>query len=372
MSALQDRIAKDGSLVSGSLTAAAGAAGPQDGRRPAYLPPTAPVMPPISEEQLQGLVDLVTGSRRLVVLTGAGCSTESAIPDCARAVQAFYLWVDMRRFIRGTDTGFSAPAGADRGPEGAYRTGFKPMTHQQFMASEAARRRYWARSFAGWHEFSAVEPNAAHAALARLQLRGWLGPLITQNVDRLHSKAGAVDVLELHGTTHAVICMSCGATSPRQPFQDQLASLNPGAAEAVRRLARAGHDAEGARRRSLRVGAGERDDGGSQVLLPLACSAAVGFMERVEAQCCDCRGSSGCSSGSRMATWRSRCGARMGTWSCRTRGAASWCRPAPAAAASSSRTSPSSATPSLRHAAAGARSGAEQWWKLLASLFFAT
>jgi len=70
------------------------------------------------------------------------------------------------------------------------------------MASEAARRRYWARSFAGWHEFSGVRHNGAHEALARLQARGWLSALITQNVDRLHHKAGATDVIELHGTTH--------------------------------------------------------------------------------------------------------------------------------------------------------------------------
>ena len=70
------------------------------------------------------------------------------------------------------------------------------------MASDAARRRYWARSFAGWHEFSGVRPNAAHEALARLQSRGWLQSLITQNVDRLHHKAGSADVIELHGTTH--------------------------------------------------------------------------------------------------------------------------------------------------------------------------
>jgi NAD-dependent SIR2 family protein deacetylase len=72
----------------------------------------------------------------------------------------------------------------------------------QFMGSEAARKRYWARSFAGWHEFSRVAPNMAHEALARLQSRGWTPALITQNVDRLHQKAGATDVIELHGTTH--------------------------------------------------------------------------------------------------------------------------------------------------------------------------
>lgn len=72
----------------------------------------------------------------------------------------------------------------------------------QFMASATARKRYWARSFAGWHEFSAVLPNDAHESLTRLQSRGFVHALITQNVDRLHSKAGTTDVLELHGTTH--------------------------------------------------------------------------------------------------------------------------------------------------------------------------
>ena len=62
--------------------------------------------------------------------------------------------------------------------------------------------RYWARSFAGWHEFASVPPNAAHEAIASLQSRGWLGPIITQNVDRLHQRGGSRDVLELHGTTH--------------------------------------------------------------------------------------------------------------------------------------------------------------------------
>jgi len=72
----------------------------------------------------------------------------------------------------------------------------------QFMSTPEARSRYWARSFAGWREFSNVQPNAAHEGLARLQAGGWVGELITQNVDRLHHAAGARDVLELHGTTH--------------------------------------------------------------------------------------------------------------------------------------------------------------------------
>ncbi|BDA47732.1 NAD-dependent protein deacetylase [Coccomyxa sp. Obi] len=233
----QDRIGRDGNLISGRLPAAP-VLGPEDIQRPAFLPSTAPLLPPIADHQLQQLVDFVTGNRRLLVLTGAGCSTESAVPDY-------------------------------RGPQGAYNTGFKPMTHQQFMASEAARRRYWARSFAGWHEFSGVQPNAAHEALARLQGRGWLSHLITQNVDRLHHKAGSTDVIELHGTTHRVVCMQCEDLTERQPFQEQLAALNPEAAAAVAKMARAGPDAEAARQRALCVGAGERDDrGGAFVRRP--------------------------------------------------------------------------------------------------------
>lgn len=76
------------------------------------------------------------------------------------------------------------------------------MTHQQFMASPANRARYFARSFIGWPEFAASRTSAAHEGLARLQRQGWVSHIITQNVDRLHHKAGATRVLELHGTTH--------------------------------------------------------------------------------------------------------------------------------------------------------------------------
>ena len=72
----------------------------------------------------------------------------------------------------------------------------------QFMATEAARKRYWSRNFMGWRKFSNTRTNGAHEGVARLQERGWISNIITQNVDRLHHKAGAVDVLEIHGTTH--------------------------------------------------------------------------------------------------------------------------------------------------------------------------
>jgi len=188
----RDRITSDGRLTMGTL----GQNGIELHRRPIGVPLTAPAVPPITDEALEQLVDAVQSASSVTVLTGAGVSTESNIPDY-------------------------------RGQHGAYATGFKPMTHQQFMATSEARARYWARSFAGWREFSSVKYNAAHSGLTRLQNSGWVGPIITQNVDRLHHSAGSRNVLELHGTTHRVICMSCGMVTEREPFQHQLADLNP-------------------------------------------------------------------------------------------------------------------------------------------------
>jgi hypothetical protein len=187
----------------------------------------APEAPPLEPSQLEQLIEMLQNSRGALVLTGAGASTESDIPDY-------------------------------RSPGGAYSTGFKPMTHQAFLASPQNRSRYWARSFAGWGRFSQVQPNAAHAAIARLQRVGWVEEVVTQNVDRLHQKAGSAAhaVLELHGTTHEVICMSCHRVQPRDDVQCRLAELNPGAAEAAEALARdAG--AEDERRRMLRAGTAE-------------------------------------------------------------------------------------------------------------------
>ena len=100
------------------------------------------------------------------------------------------------------------------------------MTHQQFMASEKSRRRYWSRSYAGWSVFSSSRPNDAHAALARLERDGYISSLITQNVDRLHAKAGSEKVTEIHGTTHEVMCMNCGDLTTRESFQGRLEEEN--------------------------------------------------------------------------------------------------------------------------------------------------
>lgn len=211
----QDRITSDGRLITdpqnrADTDSAQASTDPAAVglKRPAGVPATAPVTDPISNAQLAELVNFVTGCKRLLVLTGAGCSTESNIPDY-------------------------------RGPKGAYSTGFQPMTHQQFMATEERRARYWARSFAGWHEFAAVQPNRAHYALAQMQRMGWAQDIITQNVDRLHHKAGSKEIIELHGTTHRVICMSCKKITPREEFQRELEGLNPEAASAIQRMVEA-------------------------------------------------------------------------------------------------------------------------------------
>jgi len=132
----------------------------------------------------------------LAVLTGAGMSTESGIPDY-------------------------------RGPSGALRRNHSPMTYQQFTGDPAARRRYWARSHAGWRHVVDALPNAGHAAVAALQDGGLLAGLVTQNVDGLHQAAGARSVIELHGSLARVLCADCGDVSPRADLQARLTAANP-------------------------------------------------------------------------------------------------------------------------------------------------
>lgn len=154
----------------------------------------------LSLERQAGLVAaFLERSSRLFVLTGAGCSTESGIPDY-------------------------------RDAEGAWKRK-QPIQWKDFAASEAVRRRYWARGLVGWRSFSAAEPNDAHRALARLERAGRVGLLVTQNVDGLHQKAGSRRVLDLHGRLDRVRCRSCRLTLERARFQRELARLNPGWAE---------------------------------------------------------------------------------------------------------------------------------------------
>lgn len=133
---------------------------------------------------------------RLFVLTGAGVSTDSGIPD-----------------YRDTD--------------GAWKR-TPPVTWQAFTGDAATYRRYWARSHVGWPGFSASQPNAAHAALVDLERRGSLTSLVTQNVDRLHQRAGSRDVIDLHGRLDRVVCLGCGDDTPREALQVRMADANPG------------------------------------------------------------------------------------------------------------------------------------------------
>jgi NAD-dependent SIR2 family protein deacetylase len=142
------------------------------------------------------LVALLQG-RRLVVLTGAGMSTDSGIPD-----------------YRGPD---SPPS--------------NPMTIRQFISDPAFRQRYWARNHLGWRHMDETLPNAGHRALAALEHAGVVSGVITQNVDLLHTKAGSRTVINLHGTYAQVICLDCGHTISRAALADQLEAANPGFVE---------------------------------------------------------------------------------------------------------------------------------------------
>lgn len=146
-----------------------------------------------------GIDDVVRAlrSRSVTALTGAGMSTDSGIPDY-------------------------------RGPGSPPRN---PMTYQQFVSDPAMRRHYWARNHVGWRRVDDVVPNAGHTALARLEDAGVLRGVITQNVDRLHTRAGSRDVVELHGTYASVVCLSCGDVSSRAELAMRLTALNPGFAD---------------------------------------------------------------------------------------------------------------------------------------------
>ncbi len=141
------------------------------------------------------LADLVA-SGDAAILSGAGLSTESGIPDY-------------------------------RGPTGLARRA-TPMTYQAFTGSAAARRRYWARSHLGWRHIARAVPNHGHHAVAELDRRGLLAGIITQNVDGLHQAAGASGVTELHGSVHRVICLSCGQRTSRTDLDRRLTAANPG------------------------------------------------------------------------------------------------------------------------------------------------
>src|SRR5690242_7426049 len=144
---------------------------------------------------MDALAELVAGGG-VVILSGAGLSTESGIPDY-------------------------------RGPSGSLRR-HTPMTYQAFVRDPVARHRYWARSYVGWPLIGRARPNDGHRAVADLQRAGLVGAVITQNVDGLHQAAGARDVVELHGGLDRVVCRACGAVERRATLEARLREANPG------------------------------------------------------------------------------------------------------------------------------------------------
>jgi NAD-dependent SIR2 family protein deacetylase len=151
-------------------------------------------LPPGTTDLAPVIDALSTGG--VLVLSGAGLSTESGIPD-----------------YRG---------------EGGSLGRHTPMTYQEFTASAQARRRYWARSHLGWRTFGRARPNAGHRAVATFQRHGLLKGVITQNVDGLHQAAGSNDVVELHGSLERIICLSCRAVTSRRDLAQRLEEANTG------------------------------------------------------------------------------------------------------------------------------------------------
>ncbi|MEW2256583.1 NAD-dependent protein deacetylase [Streptomyces sp. NPDC047869] len=151
------------------------------------LPPGTTDLEPVADA-------LSTGG--VLVLSGAGISTESGIPD-----------------YRG---------------EGGSLSRHTPMTYQEFTGDAQARRRYWARSHLGWRTFGRARSNAGHRAVAAFERHGLLSGVITQNVDRLHQAAGTGNVVELHGSLDRVVCLTCGTFSPRRELARRLEEANPG------------------------------------------------------------------------------------------------------------------------------------------------
>jgi NAD-dependent SIR2 family protein deacetylase len=146
-------------------------------------------------DAIPALQDFCDRHRRLFVLTGAGCSTNSGIPDY-------------------------------RDDAGEWKRK-PPVRHQDFVRDPQVRARYWARSMIGWTHMGTAQPNAAHYALLDLEREGRIELLVTQNVDRLHQRAGSHAVLDLHGRIDEVVCLACGARSERTHLQQRLLATNP-------------------------------------------------------------------------------------------------------------------------------------------------
>jgi NAD-dependent deacetylase sirtuin 4 len=165
-------------------------------RGPPFLNMLLPVFePPHGADAVSALAGLMA-QRRVLVLSGAGLSTESGIPDY-------------------------------RSPESLARAR-TPVTYQAFVKEPSVRQRYWARSVVGWPRMRSRAPNRGHLALARLERAGLIASTVTQNVDGLHQSAGSRNVVELHGALRTVRCLGCGVRLDRDALQERLLELNPG------------------------------------------------------------------------------------------------------------------------------------------------
>jgi NAD-dependent SIR2 family protein deacetylase len=160
------------------------------------LPETGePVVPHKAEQAGELLAEFIHRHPRLMVLTGAGVSTDSGIPDY-------------------------------RDGEGAWKRK-PPVQHRDFMESFETRQRYWGRSLIGWPVVRNAAPNPSHHYIAELEQRNYTSLVVTQNVDRLHQKAGTTGVCDLHGRADEVLCMGCGYRCPRDDVHERCADLNP-------------------------------------------------------------------------------------------------------------------------------------------------
>ena len=153
---------------------------------------------PVRDEDVELLQQLINGNKPISVLTGAGISTESGLPD-----------------YRSQEVGLFA------------RTTYKPITIQAFLQDPERRQGYWARNYIAWPSFRDFQPNVTHKILADWKSEGIISTLVTQNVDCLHQKAGCEDVIELHGNSFTVNCLSCSYRMDRNDFQNILNDLNP-------------------------------------------------------------------------------------------------------------------------------------------------
>lgn len=159
-----------------------------------YVPKHKPPDP----NDFYNLKNFLTKHQQLLVLTGAGISTESGIPD-----------------YRSEEVGLYA------------RSNHKPIQYQEFIKYPKVRQRYWARNFVGWPRFSNIQPSATHHAVRQLEMAGKVTTVVTQNVDHLHQKAGSKNVIELHGSGYLVKCLSCPYEVDRFTLQDTLMERNP-------------------------------------------------------------------------------------------------------------------------------------------------